>query len=158
MPNAIYTLLDSITKRSLAMFGLEIRRLQSVIQNDVLIATTEEASRIHSRYKDFYDLFPAFSHWPHTIKEAREYMSLERIDSYYRFLRLCEEEISLDGKTIIDVGCCLGGLLDILSTRHQNTKLPNLCVQLLQSSYIIFAKKVLIILILFFVTRFLNTW
>ena len=123
MPNAIYTLLDSITKRSLAMFGLEIRRLQPVIQNDELIATTEEVSRIYSNYKNFYDLNPTYSHWPNTIKDAREYMSPGRIDSYYRFLRLCEEEISLDGKTIIDVGCCLGGLLDILSTRHTNTKL-----------------------------------
>lgn len=123
MPNAIYNLLDSITKRSLAMFGLEIRRLKPVIQNDVLIATTEEVSLIYSRYKNFYDLNPTFPHWPNTLKEAREYMSLGRVDSYYRFLRLCEEEVSLDGKTIIDVGCCLGGLLDILSARYPNTKL-----------------------------------
>ena len=123
MPNAIYSLLDTITKHSLAMFGLEIRRLPSRVKNNMLIATPEEASSIYSRYKMFYDSNPDYSHWPNTIKEAMEYMSLGRIDSYYRFLQLCEEEISLDDKTIIDVGCCLGGLLDILSSRYPTTKL-----------------------------------
>lgn len=115
--------INAIIQGVLEPLGLRLTRIQRPEHNAL-------ADNERLELNDFLDrVLPAIEaneytgKWP-TPTKIREYFTPNRIAFYHSVLDLCDKEkITIDHRTVIDIGCHAGYLLHLVANRYETTAL-----------------------------------